>query len=360
MPSTAPSAAASVGSSPLPSPGSAAPAVAGSSTVLVGSGSSVTRDVVERPAVVERRLAHDSVGRQLVELGVDDDPFASRVLRMAGGEHQGGLGRVGGGDHLVVARRDDLLTGDPIHEAARQRGDDDLIAVLHLVDVEERLTECGAVPCDRSVAELARQWRLGVVARTLLEIVLVDPGNHDLVDADSRKLEVCDASPSCRSGGIGAAAVATGSTATFGSGSVGSGTVGSGTVGSGTVVVGLGRVGGHLGGCRDCAGRLRWARQQLLELVLERILGPGGFDAGSPQLVRDESEHEQSGGDQHLADAADPPAPVLRRWWPIELADAARLGSARRRTRFDHCHGLRNYLVDTVSGSRSVWSLAVA
>ena len=63
---------------------------------------------------------------------------------------------------------------------------------VHLVDVVERLTVRGAVPGDGGVAELAGQRCLGVVAGTLLEVGLLDTGDHVVVDADRRDLEPGD------------------------------------------------------------------------------------------------------------------------------------------------------------------------
>ena len=60
---------------------------------------------------------------------------------------------------------------------------------------------------------------------------------------------------------------------------------------------------------RRNAGR----RQQLLELILGAVLGSGELDAGAPQLIGDEAEHQQADDDQRLAEQAHEPAQIVRR-----------------------------------------------
>ena len=67
----------------------------------------------------------------------------------------------------------------------------------------------------------------------------------------------------------------------------------------------------------------RWRRQLLLELVLELVLRPGGLDAGAPQLVGDEPEHQQPDAISTLPSAADAPAPVVRLGRPVPLRASA-------------------------------------
>jgi hypothetical protein len=271
---------------------------------------------VERSAVVDRGFTDGTGRRRRIELGVHDDPLSSGVLRMAGRERQRGAGGIGRRDHLVVARRDDLLAGHPVDEASGQGGDDDLVADLELVDVEERLAERGAVTGDRRVAELARHRRVRIVAGSLLQVVLLHPGDHDLVDADGRQLETGDR-------------VALGDWWQAGDRHRLPRRWWRGSNPSAASRPGVDCVSRRWRGGRRrvdgrCGGRRR-AGEELLELVLQRVLRAGGLDAGAPQLIRDEREHQQSRGDQCLADASDPPSPVVWRSGSIELARPRRV-----------------------------------
>ena len=60
------------------------------------------------------------------------------------------------------------------------------------------------------------------------------------------------------------------------------------------------------------------------------VLGTSGLDARSPQLIGDETEHEESGRDERLADVADPPSPVHRGLRAVPFAEAAPTRQARR------------------------------
>ena len=129
--------------------------------------------------------------------GVDSDPVARRVHRVARRERQFGDGRVGGRDDEVVVGPDDLGRRHLVHEAvAGEHRDDDLVAGRELVDVAERLAERRAVAGDRGIAELAGQRCVGIVTRALLE-VLVRHAGHDVqgvaaVLADLGDLELGD------------------------------------------------------------------------------------------------------------------------------------------------------------------------
>ena len=172
------------------------------------------------------------------------------------------------------------------------------------VEVGERLAVRRAVAGDRRVAELPRQRRVGVVAGPPLEV----GGGHALddrgVEPDGRDLEpgdgvaVLEAAPACRRGG-----------------------------GGGAVVVGGTRR--HRVTARRPADRIAaWSAGRRSTVVayvassssnslVQVVLGLGVLDARPPQLVRHEAEHQQAGGDQHLADVADDPPPVVGRRRPI-------------------------------------------
>ena len=80
-------------------------------------------------------------------------------------------------------------------------------------------------------------------------------------------------------------------------------------VDDGTVAVGdvVGTVvGAALVGAEVDVSRLG---DELVELVLEVVLRTGGLDAGAPQLVGDEAEHQQAQGDQDLRQSAHVEAP---------------------------------------------------
>ena len=126
--------------------------------------------------MVEFRRQHDAVG--------------GGVLGVARRKRDAIVGRVG--EDADVGWRYDGGAGHPVYEAAGVRGGDDFVTWYELVNVEERSAVRGAVPGDRGVAVLARQRRLLVVARSLLQLVHTDTGNHDLVDADSRDLQAGD------------------------------------------------------------------------------------------------------------------------------------------------------------------------
>ena len=68
-------------------------------------------------------------------------------------------------------------------------------------------------------------------------------------------------------------------------------------------------------GCRLGPGNL------LVELGGQRALGLRGLDAGAPQLVGDEGEHQQPERDQGATDPTDDPSPVVRRLGTIPVAD---------------------------------------
>ncbi len=232
---------------------------------------------------------------------------------MARREGERGLRGVERGDHLVVARRHDLLARDPVHVASVHGRDDDLVADAELVDVEERLAVGRSMSCNRSVAELAGHRGLRVVPGALLQVGLLDAGDHDVVDADRRHLDAGDRITLLdhRLGGRRLAARDVRPCPAPCRASC------AGTV-SGDAV------GDHLD-----VGRRR-AGEELLEFVLQGVLGPGSLDPGAPQLVRHESEHEQARRDQRLAEPADPPPPVVARWrrWTVELADQCGPGLA--------------------------------
>ncbi len=175
-----------------------------------------------------------------------------------------------------------------------------------LVDVVERLTVRGAVPGDGGVAELAGQRGVGVVAGTLLQVGLLDTRDDVVVDADGRDLEPGDhvallerrqvlrlrryrrrgrrrrvrtrawlLAPSRR----GEGRPCRGSTGTVVAGSVET---------TGTVLA-----------------------SNSSKSSSNAFCAAGGLDAGAPQLVGDEPEHQQAGGDEDLAEPADPEPPVL-------------------------------------------------
>ena len=135
-----------------------------------------------RPSLKEPKLyAETNINGtlNLLELARDHDAIAGGVARMARRERQRGDRRVGRGHHLVVVRAHDLLTGGDVHEAPRGRGDDDLVAGRHLVDVVERLTVRGAVAGDGGVAWLPRQRRDTALQRrdaAPMRVVVVRPG----------------------------------------------------------------------------------------------------------------------------------------------------------------------------------------
>ena len=77
-------------------------------------------------------------------------------------------------------------------------------------------------------------------------------------------------------------------------------------------VSGTGRGGRGVGHRVDDHRRIgrRRAGEEVLEFAVEGGLGPSGLDPGAPELIGDETEHEQACCDQCLADPADPPPPV--------------------------------------------------
>ena len=65
----------------------------------------------------------------------------------------------------------------------------------------------------------------------------------------------------------------------------------------------------------SCRGRCRRGRRRCfefaLEFVFQPILRPSGLYARAPQLIADKQKHQQSEGDQALADPRDHPMPVV-------------------------------------------------
>ena len=151
-----------------------------------------------------------------------------------------------------------------------------------------------SVSCDCSVAELTGQRGLRVVARALLQVGLLDTGDHDVVDPDragsrcgrsdhllGHRLRWSRSVDDRRRVGHGVAARR--------------------------------RAGvGH--GCRRRRRhRASWScRRAVRRTRSPGVLGPCGLDPGAPQLVGDETEHEQARRDQRLAEPTDPPPPVVR------------------------------------------------
>ena len=81
---------------------------------------------------------------------------------------------------------------DLVAELALAGGDEDLVADLELVEPVEGGAVGGAVAGDGGVAGLARQRRVGVVARALLEVGHAHALDHRLVDADPRDADEGD------------------------------------------------------------------------------------------------------------------------------------------------------------------------
>ena len=244
---------------------------------------------------------------------------------MARRQRQRRCGRIGRGDHLVVARRHDLLSGDPIDEAPGQGGDDDLVAVLELVDVEEWLPERGAVTGDGRIAELSGHRGFWIVSRAVLQIVLLDTRDHPLADTDPRYLDPTDRVAFADRRQVGGLC----------GGRRRCGRVGHRFIGSSVGRwrrVDWARRHWRQGGGGRC-GRRR--SEEFLELAAQRILGASGLDAGTPELVGDEPEQQQPGGDQCLAEATDPPTPVVRWSGSVELSHPLRA----RHWWFDVGHG---------------------
>ena len=255
-----------------------------------------------------------------VEFARDDDALAGRPSWVARRERQRRHRRVGRGDHLVVVRRHDLLAGDDVDEAAGRRGDDDVVTRLQLLDAVERLAVGRAVTGDRRVAELSGHGRLRIVTWPLLQIGLLHPGNHDLVDPDPRDLQAGDGIALLEGGDV-----LLGDRDRLGDGHGGSNGVRRRRIDRNGVV-----------GDHDRRRGARWwcgAGEQVVEFVLEGILRSCRLDARSPELVRDESEHEQPGGDEHLAEATDEEPPVVGRLRTVELVHLAGAGSWGRRPR---------------------------
>jgi len=59
----------------------------------------------------------------------------------------------------------------------------------------------------------------------------------------------------------------------------------------------------------------------LIEVRGQAALGLRRLDAGAPQLIGDEGEHQQTECDQDATDAADDPSPVMRWLGTIPVAD---------------------------------------
>ena len=121
-------------------------------------------------------------------------------------------------------------------------------------------------------------------------------------------------------------------------------TPGTGSAPAATVVVGSGRRRRWAAATtlrrRRAVGR-RWSSSsspaprpsEPLELVVEAVLGLGVLEPGAPQLVGDEPEHQQAGGDEDLAERADDPAPVVRRRRSVPPRDGRRAAGSRSRWR---------------------------
>ena len=79
--------------------------------------------------------------------------------------------------------------------------------------------------------------------------------------------------------------------------------------------------------CRRFGRRRRGGRRRfgvgdlLVELFRQRALRLRGLDAGAPQLIRDEREHQQAESDEGAPDATDHPSPVVGRLGAIPVAD---------------------------------------
>ena len=173
-------------------------------------------------------------------------------------------------------------------------------------------------PAIAALPVLSGQRGLGEVAGTVLEIAGANAFDHDLLEVDRRGCVIFASGSPC-GGGVSRAARDGGGRrhrldrwpgpcpARL----------------SGTRVVGDGGLGARLW-CR------RWpvlpAGEQVLELVLESVLGLGGLDAGALELVADEGEHEHADGDQHPAEAADEPPPVVGFGRPVPSARSTRPG----------------------------------
>ena len=96
---------------------------------------------------------------------------------------------------MGVAGFDDLRAGHRIHETAGEGGDDDLVARIEIVDVDERLAVGRAVAGDRGVAVLAGEWRVRVVAWPAPQVVDRDAFDDDDVEPDLGDLETGDRIP---------------------------------------------------------------------------------------------------------------------------------------------------------------------
>ena len=203
-----------------------------------------------------------------------------------------------------------------------------------LVDVTERLAERRAVAGDRGVAELAGQRRLGIVTRALLEVV-ERHARHDVQRVAARPCRswgsrAWPAPGRARSAGCSARRVPA---PWSGTSTPAATTCRSGSARSCSPAADVGSRRRHGGGrCRRRRdGRGRRGRRlrlgdELLELVLQLVLRPRGLDAGAPQLIGDEPEHQQPGRDQDLAEPAHVEAPVVRLGRAVPLAHPLRFG----------------------------------
>ncbi len=232
-----------------------------------------------------------AAGNEFGQVRVDDHAIGGRELRRAGRHrHQrpGGC-RSGvirdGQDDLPVGRWDDLASDHSLRVRYREvlrrriaedgvdvprlgRLDDHRIARLQLVEVQERLALADPVPGDGEVTDAARQRRPVVVARTLRKGRLVSAldDREVVVRAQARDVQVRDAGP------------------------------------------GRDRR-RRLPGQSD--DRVLALRPFLDELLLQLRLLDVREDVGDPDLVDDEEQDHQAGGDQRLAEPAQPQQDVV-------------------------------------------------
>src|SRR3954452_3460400 len=222
-----------------------------------------------------QRSGEDTRGlvQRVGEHRVDDVAVAGRVLRMAGGERQQLEGRLRDGVGLVRHRVGDLdLRGhddlpprnvgvghvlDRVGEPLGLGFEHDHVVVSQRRDLVERVQVCRPVPGNCEVAHLTRQRRARIVARPLLQVLVVSALDDDEVVVPAEARDVEDRDP-----------------------------------GAEAHLVGL-----EQRDIRPVAGPL------LLQTMVDLVLLLLGVDAGEPQLIGDEQQDHDAAGDQQLPDA---------------------------------------------------------